>query len=110
MKNLTKIIALALVLVLTVTALISCGGSIKGKWEYTEEGMTIVWEFKDDTFKMYAKELPDLVSLEGEYEVKGDKLIIDMEGEEAEMKFKVSGDKLTLSGEDGEELVLKKSK
>lgn len=110
MKNFVKIIALALVLVLSVSVLAACGGSIKGKWEYTEEGMTMVYDFGDDEYSVYLKDDPDFVLVSGKYEVKGNKLIIEEDGEKFEGEFKISGDKLTLINDGEDEIVLKKAK
>lgn len=110
-----KIIAVALMLALTVTALVACGGKIDGKWELSEDDYTLIYEFDDGDVEAYF-EFGDGDShtlFEGEYETKGNALIMTVNDggrdEEIEYEFKISGDKLTLIVDD-EETVLKRVK
>lgn len=112
MKKLVRILALALVVLTVFSCLTACGGKkIVGKWELSESGITMVWDFqKDGTLVMTAKGM-DGLKMEGSWEVKGDKLKLNIEGEDdgEECNFKIKGKKLTIDA-DGEKIVLTKVK
>jgi hypothetical protein len=95
--------AIALVLVILLSSIAACGGGnpLLGKWE-DEEGLVI--EFKDDnTFTLGAM---DMVILEGTYKVSGDQLTLSTpEEEDIVAKFAVSGDKMTLTDPDSGEVL-----
>ncbi len=104
MKKFARLLALVLVAVMTLS-LVACGGlesKLAGKWKGTaeESGMKVNVTFEFDDEK---KELTMEVSLMGitqdetvDYEVDGDKLIID--GEEVE--YELDGDNLIIKSED----------
>lgn len=82
MKNLARILAMALVVVM-VLSLAGCGAAskIKGEWKASVMGIPMTMEFdgKEVTTSVMGEEETF------EYEVKGDKLVID--GEETAFEF-----------------------
>ncbi len=112
MKKLVRILALALVVLTVFSCLTACGGKkIVGKWEMEEEGISMIFDFqKDGTLVMSAKGI-DGLKMEGSWKVKGDKLTLNLEGEDEgeECTFKIKGKKLTINA-DGEKMVLTKVK
>ena len=112
MKKFTKIIALVLVSAMLALLFVGCGkggdGSIVGKWEYLEEGVSMIFNFKangDFEMSVEGEGIGEMTLGKGTYTVNGDKLAMTLEGdEEAEVQnatFSVSGNKLTI--DDGEE-------
>ncbi|MBE6694394.1 MAG: hypothetical protein E7589_06500 [Ruminococcaceae bacterium] len=82
MKNVIKIVALALVLVMTMGVLASCGKKLSGKYEATIAGTGTVLEFDGD--KVYASFKVNLVittatfgPVEGTYKIEDDKITLD---------------------------------
>jgi hypothetical protein len=98
--------SIVLLLVVLLSTIAACGGGnpLLGKWE-DEDGMII--EFKDDnTFTIGAMEM---VIMEGTYKMSGDQVTLSMPDEEdVALKYSVSGDKLSLTDPDGETLVFTK--
>lgn len=95
----TLSIALVLVILLSTIAACGAGNALLGKWA-DEEGVTL--EFKDDnTFVISAMGM----AIEGTYVLSGSQVTLsapDMGEEDIVLKFAVSGDKLTMTDEDGE--------
>jgi uncharacterized lipoprotein YehR (DUF1307 family) len=106
--NMKRILSIVIIVVI-ILSLVGCGGNdLLGTWkmDMSEEtpdlGIDLTIAFTED--KM------EIMGMEFEYEVKGDKILVDMFGEgEEEMQFKVNGDKLTLTT-DGEEQILNRVK
>jgi len=120
MKNLKKILALALCLMMAMVLLTSCGGSIEGEWElddikgadvddemkmFKEIGASITMKFEDGEVTMTVSLMGQSQSEHGEYEIDGNKISID--GDEF-VEFKVSGNKLTIENGEGGKLIFKR--
>ena len=120
MKNLKKILALVLCLMMAMVLLTSCGGSIEGEWELEdikgvgvddemkmlkELGGSIIFVFDDGEVTMKMSLMDESMSETGEYEIKGNQISID--GADF-VDFKVSGKKLTISVEDEGQLIFKR--
>lgn len=82
MKNVIKIVALVLVLVMTMGVLASCGKKLSGKYEATIAGTGTVLEFDGD--KVYASFKVNLLvttatlgPVEGTYKIEDDKITLD---------------------------------
>ncbi len=79
-------------------SLVACGGNkdLIGKWNLNEAelvGMEIIMTITDDQFEVLGEFY--------DYEIKGDKIVVENDGSEVEVEFKVEGDTLTFgSGED----------
>lgn len=104
-KTLTMVVSILLIAVLLVGC--SAEKKIIGSWEGEFDGMKGTFTFEKDGKGEISAEG---ISIDFDYEIDGKKLKIELFGEEGECEFKVSGSKLTLIGEDGEESVLKKVK
>ena len=90
-----------LVLVILLPTIAACGPSnpLLGKWQ-DEEG--IIFEFKDEG--KFAISFMG-VTMDGTYVLKGDQVTLSapaLDEEDIVLKFSISGDKLTLTDEDGE--------
>ena len=116
MKKFTKIMSLVLAIMMVAVLFVGCGGgeggnSIVGKWEIKEEAegmeVSMVFNFKSNgDFEMTSEMNGSaLVSEEGTYKVEGDKITMNIDGEESTSSFSIDGNKLTIS-EDGSEIVL----
>lgn len=110
MKNLARILAMALIVVMALS-LVGCGlnNKLKGEWEGSlemegiEAEVTLEFDGKDEVkMTVYAKEYDFKESDTLEYEVDGKELIID--GEEVEYEF--DGRNTLILDMDGEELEL----
>ncbi len=104
-RTLTMVVSILLIAVL----LVGCSAKSKliGSWEMEESGVTMTY-----TFEKGGKGEVDLggVSVDFEWEVKGDKLTMEIAGEESEeSEFKIKGDTLTIIDGD-DEIELKKVK
>ena len=113
MKNVAKIVALALVLVMTMGILASCGG-LSGKYEAVVMGSGSVLEFKGNKVEMTVKVLGQEVgSIDGTYKVNGDKITFDFVDEDkaededlkdflgdlkGELSFEKDGDNIKIGG------------
>ena len=113
MKNVAKIVALALVLVMTMGILASCGG-LSGKYEALVMGSGSVLEFKGNKVEMTVKVLGQEVgTIDGTYKVSGDKITFDFIDEDkaededvkdfladldGELSFEKDGDDLKIGG------------
>ncbi|MBQ2934320.1 MAG: hypothetical protein IJE02_06895 [Clostridia bacterium] len=99
MKNLARILAMALIVVMALS-LVGCGpkSKIKGEWEGEFMGVDITMEFdgKEVTMEVMGQEETT------DYEFDGKELIID--GEEVEYEF--DGRNTLILDMDGEELEL----
>ena len=99
-----KVIALALVLVMALTVLASCGGgsdSIEGIWKGSFEGENAIIELsKDGKGKIYYSD-SDIGSffMDIEWKTEGNNFTITLEDEEESAEYKLEGDKLTIDGE-----------
>ena len=106
MKNLARILALALVVIMTLS-LVGCGTASKFKGEWAGEilGMEFTMEFGKDELTTTISYMGEEESNTVDYEVKGDKLYIDDE----EVEYEFDGRKtLILEIEDGMEIELEK--
>lgn len=113
MKNVAKIVALALVLVMTMGILASCGG-LSGKYEALVMGSGTVLEFKGNKVEMTVKVLgQELGTIDGTYKISGDKITFDFVDEDkaddedvkeylsklnGELSFEKDGDDLKIGG------------
>ena len=120
MKNIKRIAAVMLVLVMAL-ALTACGkAKLDGAWTITggtfidglvgemgiedlaSVGLEIVFEFKDDGVFAVGMNMYGVSEVsEGTWEVDGDKVTMTVEGDPLEATFEVKGDKLTLTTEEG---------
>lgn len=120
MKNVIKIVALALVLVMTMGVLASCGGTkLSGKYEATSNGTGIVMEFSGDKVKVsfdvnLVVTTVTVGPVEGTYKIDGDKITLDFVDEsqvkdndtakdllgklEGELSFEKDGDTIKIGG------------
>ena len=103
MKKTTIRIAAILLIAVMGLNLVACGGksALVGKWEIEDSGMKMIWEFtKDDKLIMSIDGYEDFAT-EGTYKVKGNKITVSFDGEDAnEGTFKVKGDTLTITVDD----------
>ena len=103
-KTLTMVVSILLIAVL----LVGCSAKSKliGSWEMEESGMTMTY-----TFEKGGKGEVETsgISIDFEWEVKGDKLKMTIGDETEEGEFKIKGDTLTLIDGD-DEIELKKVK
>ena len=117
MKNVIKIVALALVLVMTMGVLASCGGmKLSGKYESTTG---VVMEFSGDKVKASFNVNMVITTItvgpvEGTYKIDGDKITLDFVDEsqvkdndtakdllsklEGELSFEKDGDTIKIGG------------
>ena len=105
MKMFKRVFALALVLAMSLS-LVACGGSLEGSWSYEEDGQKVTYTFEDDgkgqmsalgftvdmTYETDGDELTITTNVMGQessdtfnYEVDGDTLILEKDGEKAEL-------------------------
>ena len=98
--------AAIIIIVLALTLTLCSGGKSKivGTW-VSEEGYEMVFE-KDGTMKFGAYGF----YFDGEYTVKGSKLTVALLGESTTFSFKVSGNKMTLTQDDGSKETLTRKK
>ena len=115
--KLLKFIALAMALALSVVILSACGNKLEGKWETDIEGYTMIFEFDDGEVECYMEYDGESQKIfDGEYEVDGDTLKMDVEYafeegvEKIEMEYEIDGDELSLTNVDGETKVFTKVK
>lgn len=101
MKNLAKLLSLALVLVMALS-LAGCGpaSKIKGEWKGELMGIEMTLEFDGKEMTMSALGEEETV----DYEFDGDKLIIDDE----EVDYEFDGSKTLILDIEGEEIELEK--
>ena len=120
MKNIKRIAAVLLVLVMAL-ALTACGkAKLDGAWSITggsfidemtaelgvnslaEVGMEIVFDFQDKgVFAVEISAMGMTETSEGTWEVDGDKVTMTIDGDPLEATFEVKGDKLNLTTEEG---------
>ncbi len=89
-----KVIALALVAVMALVMIASCGGgdkALEGKWE-AAEGI-VSFEFKSSDVTMTISG----ASFTGTWSTSGSDLKIKIEGDEQSFPYKVEGDTLTIT-------------
>ena len=101
MKTMAKILAIALIFVMTLT-LVGCGpkAKIKGEWEGSILGVKATYEFKDKEVTIEAMGEKETVP----YEIDGDTLIIDDE----EFEYEFDGRKTLYIEADGIKIEFKK--
>ena len=115
-----KILSIALILVVLVSAFASCGTPIEekiaGKWTYQETILGIVTEktfvFNADGTGTAPGELTgDLIPLEMKWSITDDTLTVDktVSKEPVSYKFVLKGDVLTLTKEDGTVITLNRA-
>lgn len=90
-------------IVMLLLSLVSCGNNdLIGKWrlEGTEElGMELIMEFTEDEMIFFGVGTP--------YEVKGNSIVVEMDGVKETIDFKVDGDQLTFSAEGEEQIFIR---
>ena len=100
MKILKRVLALALVLVMSLS-LVACGSSIEGTWSVEEDGVKGSWTFEDEG---KGKMSIGGMSVDFTYETDGDELTITTElmGQKSEdtYTYEIDGDTLTLKNDD----------
>jgi hypothetical protein len=95
-----KSISWVIMSVVIICLLVACGkgsneNSIVGKWE-NDNGVV---EFKSDGTMILSEEEMGM-SIDGKYEIKDGKLIIEMIGMEEEVEFELKGNKLIVEDEE----------
>ncbi len=76
MKTATRIIALALVLIMSVAMLASCGNTLSGKYAKEESGTKMTFDFNGDkcTISISVTALNLSTSLDATYKIEDDKI------------------------------------
>ena len=125
MKNMKWFFA-ALLLAALMLTLTACGSKLEGTWALDVEamkesygssdlisaadmGVDVTMEFTDDhkvTIKMIL--FGESEEMQGAWKIKDDQLIMTVDGDAQPLTWKVKGKKLTLTGEDGETMILKR--
>lgn len=125
MKNMKRFFA-ALLLAALMLTLTACGSKLEGTWALDVEamkkaygssdlisaadmGVDVIMEFTDDhkvTIKMIL--FGESEEMQGAWKIKDDQLIMTVDGDAQTLTWKVKGKKLTLTGEDGETMILKR--
>ena len=104
-----KVLSMALVCLLVVTMLTACAAeaSIVGSWGMTQDEYTYTYTFNEDGTGVIAA---SGISLNFTWESADGKVTLKTElaDEAVTMDYSISGDKLTLISEEGEESVLTK--
>lgn len=104
MKSFKKVFALLLVAAMLLTLVACAKQQIIGTWVDTESGLEMTFE-KDGTLTMKSSG----VGFTGTYEVKGNRLTINILGEDAASTItSISGSKMTLKDDDGSTMTLTK--
>lgn len=102
-----RIIAMLLA-VMTMLALVGCGGGIEGTWTATQDGVTMEYTFEKDGKGSVSV---SGMTLDTTWKTDGDKLKLTMsmlgQSQTQEYTYKVDGDKLTLTL-DGDTVELKR--
>lgn len=82
MKNIVRIAAVALVIVMLAATLASCGG-LSGTYEASVIGTGATYTFKGSKVTIQAKALGSNVgdAIEGTYKISGDQITITIEGD-----------------------------
>ena len=91
-----KTVSILLLLVMIFT-LVACNGNkeLVGKWNLNEAelvGMEIIMTITDDQLEVLGEFY--------DYKVKGDKIVVENDGQEVEVAFEVDGDTLTFGSGD----------
>ena len=97
-----KVIALAIVVVMALAVLASCGSEkgIEGIWKGNFEGEEAVIELaKDGTGKVYVDSELGKFFMPIEWKTEGKNFTISLQGEESTTEYELDGDKLTMDGE-----------
>ena len=125
MKNMKRFFA-ALLLAALMLTLTACGSKLEGTWALDVEamkeaygssdlisaadmGVDVTMEFTDDhkvTIKMIL--FGESEEMQGAWTTKDDQLIMTVDGDAQTLTWKVKDKKLTLTGEDGETMILKR--
>lgn len=125
MKNMKRFFA-ALLLAALMLTLTACGSKLEGTWALDVEamkeaygssdlisaadmGVDVTMEFADDhkmTIKMAL--FGESEEMQGAWKTKDDQLIMTVDGDAQTLTWKVKDKKLTLTGEDGETMILKR--
>lgn len=99
-----KILALVLVVLMVLTVLVSCGskaGSIEGYWKGEVDGESAIMYFGDDgNGKVYTVSDEGSYYIDFEWKAADGKLTLTLMGESEDAEYSLSGDTLTLDGED----------
>ena len=89
MKNIVRIAAVALVIVMLAATLASCGG-LSGTYETGLLGQTVAYEFKGSKVTITVKALGTVVAeVEGKYSIDDDKITFEFESEDSKESDKV---------------------
>ena len=83
MKNIVRIAAVALVIVMLAATLASCGG-LSGTYETGLLGQTVAYEFKGSKVTIEVTVLGKVETFEGKYSIKDDKITFTFEDADAE--------------------------
>ena len=125
MEKIKRLLAALLLAALTLN-LTACGSKLEGKWTLDVEamkeaygssdlisaadmGVDVTMEFTDDhkvTIKMIL--FGESEEMQGAWKTKDDQLIMTVDGDAQTLTWKVKDKKLTLTGEDGETMILKR--
>lgn len=82
-KNIIRISALALVIVMLTAVLASCGGP-SGTYEASVLGQSLSYTFKGGKVTIKVTVLGQVVSFEGKYKISGDEITFTFEDDDAE--------------------------
>lgn len=83
MKNIVRIAAVALVIVMLAATLASCGG-LSGTYETGLLGQTVAYEFKGSKVTITVTLLGTVNSIEGKYKVSGDEITFEFDDDDAD--------------------------
>ena len=97
-KNIIRVSALALVIVMLAAALASCGGP-SGTYEASVLGQSLSYTFKGSKVTIKLTVLGQVVSIDGTYKISRDEITFTFEGDDENAK-KYSGTQTFEQGDD----------
>lgn len=86
MKNIVRIAAVALVIVMLAATLASCGG-LSGTYETGLLGQTVAYEFKGSKVTIKVTLLGTVNSIEGKYKISGDEITFEFDDDDDADKY-----------------------
>ncbi len=86
MKNVVKVISIALALVTLVCVFASCGTKLSGKYSAEAFGTGVSYEFKGSKVTVSFKLLGQSESIEGTYKIKDDKITFTFDSDNEDAK------------------------
>lgn len=103
MKKTIRIMAVVMAVLMVTLVLASCGGGLSGKYSAEAYGSTITFEFKGNnvTYTMSAAG-QEIFSLEGTYEIKGDKISFDFTADDTSIAAEMIDEMTNLDFEKGD--------